>query len=352
MASVNYYQPWLKHFLGPVNFGPGRNPRCYYYYSFEDGLWDLLNNKFPKKQELTFLVPNFYCMNVLDNIKSKGHKIVFYPLDKNFQISADKLIKVVQKCQPDILIIFHACGITAEIPKVSKSVFIIEDAVHRLANPKDLKFVSDRHVIIDSLRKVSPFPGSRMWGKNRALDFRPIKRNTLNRYLIESLFFYIAFRLTLKIGFLIGNAKIITYAHEYLLKKHDQIIGNNLIPQPGLKFWLPLIERINYQTIRQTKISQVKMYINSLQNIFENKYFYQVKIPKKDFGDLHVYPLGFNIRPKKELEDFLHKSGMSVWYKFPDCPWSKNKGVLFLPLGFHINEKKILAIIDTLKKWA
>src|SRR5512141_2170199 len=117
MPLVNYYQPWLLPFLTMrANYWPS-NIKSYYYHSFEDGLWDVIDNKFPKGKQLTVLVPDFYCKDVVDNILIRGHRVVYYPLDRNFQISNDKFTEFVKTYRPDIVIIFNACGITSNLMK-------------------------------------------------------------------------------------------------------------------------------------------------------------------------------------------------------------------------------------------
>ncbi len=140
-------------------------------------------------------------------------------------------------------------------------------------------------------------------------------------------------------------------AHEQVLRKHDEIIGNSFKPAKGIKIFKPLINRLNTEKIKAVKKQQVEKYISELQEIFTKRWFYQVEIPESDRGNLHVYPLGFNLRPKKNLEDWLEAAGITVWFKFTDSPWSKNKGVLFLPLGFHMDENKIKLIARRLEKY-
>ncbi len=207
MPAINYYQPWLRPFLQSRKNSLPPGIKSYYYYSFEDGLWDVLANKFPPGRQLTCLVPDFYCLDVVNNLTARGHKIVFYPLDKHFQISGPKLGIYINRYQPEVVVVFHPCGITAkclqqpdwnqDLPRES---VIIEDWVHRLVNPEEIKLTDDRHIVIDSLRKVSPLPGSRIFGSERALNFSQAENSHFNLYVARSLSLYILFRLTLKAG--------------------------------------------------------------------------------------------------------------------------------------------------------
>jgi hypothetical protein len=354
---INYYQPWVLPFL---QFRPQRAVRgikSRYYFSFEDALWDIFHRKFPRKK-VKVLVPDFYCSNVLDNIRLHGHEYIYYQLDKNFQISPESFRRYLWLFRPDVVIIFHACGIssglmadTSWLSDLPPHALIIEDGVHRLIDPSRIKLLNDRHFLIDSLRKVSPFPGSRVFASPRGLLFPPPDR-LISAYAVSSFLLYLLFRKTLKIGFILNSSKIVFWAHEKILRAHDEIIGDSYIPHPGLSVFLPLINRINYQKVTNQKQKQVRLYEKYLHPLFSKKAFYRIRIPESDFGLLHVYPLGFTIPPSKSLINNLHSLGIPVWFKFTDTPWSVRRSVLFLPLGFHLDEKQIQQVTGAILSWS
>lgn len=215
---------------------------------------------------------------------------------------------------------------------------IIEDSVHRLVNPIKINLLNDRHFIIDSLRKVSPLPGSRLFGR---LDFPQTRQTIFNLYFLQSIFYFLLFRFILVTGFITNSSRLTAWSHEHLLKIHDDIVGDSLIPQPGLPVFEPFINHLDYAKVLRRKISQVKLYDQILAPLFRHKLFYRVSIPESDYGQLHVYPLGLTSVPTDKLITYLHAKGIPVWSKFPDSPWSQNQGVLFLPLGFHVSESEI-----------
>ena len=100
------------------------------------------------------------------------------------------------------------------------------------------------------------------------------------------------------------------------------------------------------------KSEQVAYYEKHLEEVFKNPHFYKISIPEKDYGKLHVYPLGFNKKPDSKLEKFLHNKAIIVWFKYPESRWSLNKGALFLPLGFHMTQKSIIKIADSLSAYS
>jgi hypothetical protein len=344
---LNYYQPWLLPFLQAKSSSVPMPLTMRYYHSFEDGLWDLIRHKFPSKKKVSFLVPDFYCSDVLDNLISHGFSYTYYPLDANFQISASHFKKYLWLYHPDIVIIFHACGITSNLLKDSswlsdlpKTSILVEDSVHRLVDPQSIHLIHPHHVVMDSLRKDSPFPGSRMFGSPEFINFgKPFSHLTI--YQLQSFFYYFLFRFLLKLGFLLSSSSLTIFAHEKILKTHDDLVGDSFTPHSGLSFYLPFIRHLNYQKIAALKAAQIELYESCLSSIFSNPKFFQVSIPESDYPHMHVYPLGLNTSHPENLVSYLHHHKIPVWAKFTDTPWSAARSVLFLPLGFHVSAKEI-----------
>jgi hypothetical protein len=350
---INYYQPWLLPFLSVKKKRVPIGVKRYYYHSFEDALWDLLLKKQIKKGSI-LLFPNFYCQDVLNNVKAHGYKYVLYPLDPHFQVSPKTFRKYVKTYKPAVVFIFHACGITLRLITdlsrdnyLSQDTTIIEDCVHRLVNPKKVTLLGDNHYIIDSLRKVSPLPGSCLYGTAQSLSFPQTSNSSISEYVISSSLYYLWFRFALTISAVANVPSLASWAHTYVLKKHDDIIGDSRVPYSGFPLILHIFDRFNFNKVEKLKTKQVKLYERYLNPIFNKKPFYKVCVSKEDYGKLHVYPLGYSIKPDIQLERYLHKKGVVVWFKFPDSKWSENGGVLFLPLGFHITERNIKYIGKT-----
>jgi len=362
---INYYQPFLLPFL---HFKPYRLPtgiHRHYYLSWEDALWDLLIQKnIPKGS--TVLIPDFYCMDVVENIKNHGYSPVFYPLNDHFQIDPTSFAQMVQQKKPKIIIIFHACGITSALvhdiswlSSIDNSAIILEDCVHRLLDPTKVKLIHTNHVVMDSLRKDSPLPGSFIYGSDNFLSYQPKTNSIFSRYYLQSTFYFILFRMVFVCSVLGSVSSMAKFAHEVLLKRHDDIIGDSLLSHRGLPF-ISLIHRfINFQKVKDKKIEQVNFYSRLLsENTLrhpdpakagEGSPFYSPSIPQSDYQHLHVYPLGIRGELPENLLSNLHKKGIIVWNKFPDSPWSRYRQILFLPLGFHISKRDIEFIAKSLK---
>ncbi len=358
VSMHTYYQPWLLPFLGWKKHRLPPEVKRYYYHSFEDGLWDLLQKRGIPKDAI-FLIPDFYCVDVLNNIETHGYRYVLYPLDQHFQISKKKFLEYIQRHTPQVIMIFHVAGIQSQrmddpswIPTLPKTTLVIEDAVHQLINPETITLYSDNHYLMDSPRKVSPIPGSNLYGAKKGMSFPQATTPILTQYWLSAFFYYRFFRICLILSELFSIGKLAVWAHEVLLKKHDDIIGDSPIAHRGLAWYTALFDHIDFQKVTQHKHKQILRYRKLLHPLYATPYFYEIAIPEKEFGNLHVYPIGFSKRPDDILIQKLHTEGVIVWFKFPDAPWSGDKGVLFLPLGFHVKNTDITTISAKLQALA
>jgi hypothetical protein len=353
---INYYQPLLFPFLTYKPYKLNKHLRQLYYYSWEDGLWDLLEKKNVPVGS-TILIPDFYCMDVIDNIISHGYKPILYPLNDNFQIHEQEFITIIDTVAPNVILLFHACGISncllsekKWLNHLSDSTILIEDCVHRLVAPEDITFIHPQHVIMDSLRKDSPLPGSFMYEQERMLNF-PQTTHLFSSYTLHSILLYVYFRFALVLSLFLQLPALTKYAHEIILKAHDNIIGDSFFSHRGIP-GIPYIHRfLNFSKIKRIKEQQTALYISLTKKLPAP--FYQINIPPEDYKHLHVFPVGIHLPADscRKLEQYLHHHGIIVWCKFPDSPWSKKNAVLFLPLGFHITKKHIQLTLHLLLQY-
>lgn len=307
------------------------------------------------------LVPDFYCIDVTDNIRAHGYTVGFYPLDDHFHIDETTLIAHIHKHKPAVLIVFHACGITGvptsvmhRILRKHPRLLCIEDAVQRLVEPGSVRLISPRHYLIDSLRKVSPLPGSFLYQHTEAPAIRPEHMRREWEYVLLAAFYYVVFAVLNTVGSVTRNPRLIRYAIEEILGAHDDIIGDSVHGYAGNPI-LPILHRhFDFRKIRRMKEVQTKRYDTRLAGLFRcYPMWYGFRIPKDETGILHAFPLGL-IHPQlplvmKYIQSKLHDRGIPVWFKFPDSPWSSTRGVLYLPLGFHMTPTDIRYIADTLE---
>lgn len=353
---IEHYQPFSLPFFGSHAASTHPLIKRYYYWSWEDGLWDLLTAKHISKGSV-ILLPDFYCSDVIENIRSHGYTVAFYRVNQHFQVKKQTLLNSIRRYKPKVVVIFHACGIqntiigrSSMIQEITKKAVLIEDAVHLLLNPSSVRPLNERHFIMDSLRKVSPFYGSYLYGTKKGMAFHQTKTSMSFIYLYAA-FLYVAFRAILKLSYLFHSAKLASFAHKTLLYKHDIIIGDNLSHR-GNKIVALFSQWINFEKIERTKKEQVQWYEKAMKPLYtRSTLFYKVKMKRSDYGKLHVYPVGLKQKVDKTFLSFLQENGIVVWTKFSDSAWAKKRDVLFLPLGFHVEKDHIKMIVKTLTAW-
>lgn len=342
MSTTNYYQLWLFPFLSLHRHHVSAHIGRQYYHSFEDGLWSILAYRgVPKGSAI--LVPDFYCEDVRKNIRLHGYRPVAYALNRHFQANPRALRALMRKTRPSAIIIFHAAGITSNIlplfAAMHEGLLVIEDSVHRIVDPETVHIMHRNHYLMDSLRKVTPLPGSRLFGFRAALPPHATGFS-LNRYVIATSWWFFLFRATYLVGMLAGLPAVVRYAHEVILKRHDDIIGDPLTPARGIPWPLLFSDRIDTARIARRKSEQVMKYRNLLTGLPAHL-AYRVRIRPQDYGHLHAYPVGLYGKAQPAFIRYLHRHGVVVWHKYPDTAWSRKHSVLYLPLGFHVRDGHI-----------
>jgi len=328
----------------------------YYYWSWEDGLWDLLKKKHVEKGS-TILVPDFYCQDVIDNIRLHGYIVSLYKLDQHFQIKKQALLGSLHRHHPAVVIVFHAAGIASTvigksslIHKITKKALLIEDCVHQMLDPQTVKPVNERHFLMDSLRKVTPLYGSFLYGTKKGMQFTQTK-NFLSWYTVRTTLLYLLFRLTLVAAYVVNKPTLAVFAHKRILKNHDDIVGDTDAHR-GIWMIAWMSQWLNREALERVKREQVKQYEHMLHPLYTRASpFYRIGMKRSDHGKLHVYPVGMKGKADETLLSYLKKKNIVVWSKFTDSQWAKKRDVLFFPLGFHMNKEKIKKISKALLAW-
>lgn len=354
---IDHYQPFLFPFFSFRATFPNPLVKRYYYWSWEDGLWDVLQAKQVEKGSV-LLIPNFYCSDVVENIRTHGYTVVFYRLDKHFQVKQRTLTNSIRRHHPKAVVIFHAAGIRSTVMNrygwirtMTQKTILIEDCVHQLVDPSAVKLASDNHFVLDSLRKVSPFYGSFLYGTKKGMRFRQAK-TTWSLYSIRASVLFLVFRFILMTAHLLEQPAIAVFAHEKLLKTHDALIGDSQVAHRGIAGISWMTQWLNRSKVERMKREQVKWYEHFVKPLCaRSSPFYQIKMKRSDHGKLHVYPVGVRRKVDPELLTYLKKKKIVVWPKFPDSVWARHQDVLFFPLGFHMDKQKVKTIAHALRSW-
>lgn len=369
---INYYQPFLWPFLHWRRSHISSDIQQRYWFSFEDALWELLPERGIRQGSL-ILLPDFYCIDVVENMQAHGYKTAFYAVDDQFQINETVFKTKVMQLHPAVVILFHVAGIQCQLATQSviqwlsqQNCLVIEDCVHRLVDPSTVQLFDSHHIVMDSLRKVSPLPGSMVYEPrkktataqlhppkittNHTLNMRVLFAEFLYQYQATSIFIF--FRLIQALAVLTRSAWLMRYAHQVILKKHDDLVGDSHHGYLGWRIGKWLHSFINFAKVETVKQQQIRYYSSLLHQVFnqQDNFFYQIKISIDDEPRMHVYPLGLQKPITTHQLDWLHQHGVVVWPKFSDSPWAKNRGVLFLPLGFHVTDNDIKHTISVISR--
>lgn len=338
-----------------------KNIAHYFYISWEDALWDLLKH-FKIQQEAKILLPDFFCRDVEKNMKRHGLECIWYKVDKNFQ-TPEKIFKQhLEKHKPKIIIIFHAAGITNQLLKktawlkaLSQNAILIEDCVHRIVNPKKIKFIVSRHVIIDSVRKVTPLMGSNLYANAKIKIQQTPWWHTIF-YQFRVTIWWAIFQCCLisvtKTKSKKWKIKWNKLAEKAMLKGYD-IIGDNKKAGALSKTFSKILQRfstrIDHKNIQNIKERQVKKYLKKLKPIWKNKKIFQIKFPKIDFKNLRGLPIGLKNAHADSILQKIRQRGLLIRFELEDSAWSQKQKVIYLPLGPHISLTEIEKIAKTFK---
>lgn len=352
----------LNVYLGAARIVVPPRLRRLFYMSWEDALWDIMAAKNIKEKSI-ILVPEFFCGDVVIAMKKHGLRTIWYPCDKNFQTDPLIFKKIIEKHDPTFIVIFHAAGITNNLfvtykkwlSAMSSKTIIIEDAVHRIVDPRKIKIIHPHHVIIDSLRKVTPLQGSNLYGRVDFLNFKQGKSlNTLlygsTVVLLSCIFQFFLFLTILFKWQRIG--KLFNLLAEKIMVRIYRLTGSSNKSSPGMGVFNYLSQRLDIRRIEHSKKKQVAKYHKDLSSIFKTPHFFKIAIPPKDEKLLRGFPVGIHLPQATAIRTFLRKQGFLALFELNDCPWSKHEKVIYLPLGPHISNGDIEFVITQLNKSA
>lgn len=223
-----------------------------FFLSFEDALWQIIRQQQISPNSVV-LIPEFFCFDVVKNIEAHGLKCLTYQVDQYLRVDQDDFLAKLKKTQPTIVIVFHAVGISNSLMQntdwlqfLPAESLLIEDCVHRLLDQSKIKILDQRHYLIDSLRKVAPLQGSRVFSQEKIKP--PTLADQLATLIYRSrvLFWWLIMQLALLWNYYSKNPKGNQLATQAMEKGYD-IIGDHKRPSPN--FWLfnQLSHHLNYE---------------------------------------------------------------------------------------------------------
>lgn len=329
----------------------------YHYISFEDAFWDLLNSKIDKGE--TILVPNFFCVDVLNNIIFHGYNYEFYEVKPDFSIDFSQFKIAYKKARPKVILIFHTFGLRVGLVqnedffKLIGQNILIEDCVHRLLEQDDLKFKTKNHFFIDSTRKLTPFFGSTLYAKNPLSLNYSKNGKTEQDYAKKTYQFWLKFQILNRLGYILQKEKYFLKAYNFL-NSGDNLIGDSK-NSVKLGLWQSFLKcKINKEKQEKIREKQCKIYVEKLKKeltdynfCLPNSYLFD----QKNWPNLAFFPIALKSDYAFLLREFLLENGFFTFVEFSDCPWAINKNVLCLPLGLHVKNEEVENICRLVQIW-
>lgn len=314
--------------------------RRLFYLSWEDALWDLLDKKrIPKKSYI--LLPDFWCEDVVINIKNHGYRVIYYSVSKDLIVSENKFLEKINKYSPQVIVVFHPIGIKSNLLKdrrwidtLPDGVLLIEDSVHRIVNPNNIKIFRKNHFVIDSLRKVVPLQGSNIYGRVEDLDYS-------SPHLFQSFSYSLKVHAFWFLMIVLWNLGLNNLAEKYMKRGYD-LIGDSKIPASGLFIFKFLFEFINYDKIYKIKRKQIEIY---------NKYLKSdARFEKIDWSEMRGYPIIHHNEIADRVLKYLRSQNLTVRFELSDSLWSQAQKIIYLPLGPYLRDVEIKDIATLVLK--
>lgn len=325
------------------------------YLSWEDGLWALLEvHRIPSGS--VALVPSFWCIDVMNNMRAHGLQVEVYPVDMSFQTDTQTLQAHISRHNPKFIVIFHAVGIRNTLldqaifwnTLITRDCIVIEDCAHQIVDVNTLHLRHPRHFVLDSWRKVLPLQGSRLYGNLQNVHMIKMSvRQVWSWDNIYIIWYWLLMHVCLyaqsiplpKISSLCGE-----WAEKCMLKGYDRI-GDSMRPLQTLKLFSWLRSYVDRDTIAQVKATQVVLYDNLIGDIIQNdNRLFSVKRNSHDGFHMRAYPVGLRMPEAPQIITSLRAHGLLVRAELDGCEWAQDKSVIYLPLGMHIQHHDIHAI--------
>lgn len=326
-----------------------------FFLSWEDALWHIL--KIHKlKSGSVVLVPEFYCGNVEEHMRDHGLKIINYPVDKYLVTDIKRFKKILSNTKPDIVVIFHAVGIQNALIKnyrqwismLPTKTILIEDCVHKVIDPKEIKFLTKHHYFIDSLRKVVPIQGSFVYSAGEIPKIGFWQKFVTFPYRLVVFTFWLFMQINLFLAHYSKNKtleKVFNNLAEVSMLIGYKIIGSNRLASPGVSLMQNYFEKINTPLIKKMKFIQVQIYKSKLKRVLDSGKFWLPSISQNDYPNLRGLPLIMDLSVSDKFINYMRKNGVLVRYELNDSKWSDRQKIVYLPMGLHINNSSINFIV-------
>lgn len=327
------------------------------FLSWEDALW-ALREVLEIPHGAIVLVPSFWCVDVMNNMRDHGLYAIAYPVDRSFQTDPEIFATYLRTHNPTMVVIFHAVGIRNKLMDVyeqwayalTETCVLIEDYAHKIADPRTLRFVHTRHFVIESWRKVMPLQGASLYAdaseRHKLVPISSGVQRSDTWYIIG---YWILMQWCLhveswRVPYI--SRQCGAWAYMCMRKGYDKI-GDSQEPLALPLLFSRIRRRIRTHTILSVRQLQVSLYEKLIgHQIRSDARFFPIEWTDEDRAQLRAYPVGIVHEHTTQVVTALHKNGLFVQVELADSDWSQKHTVIFLPIGLHMKTRDIQHVAD------
>lgn len=347
MISVQPIQ--LKKYLAIQNKKNEPSIPHKFYISWEDALWDVVKS-FGISNGSIILVPSFFCIDVMQNMKDHGLVPRYYEVDDNLQPEAQRLLKVIDQEKPTFLVLFHAVGIQNDcvnkdfIQSLPPDLIIIEDCVHRITNPSEIELFAPNHIAINSFRKVVPLQGSLLFGRQQFIKKLNGASHSTMIYSWSIVFLWYAMQVFLTLQKVIKESfisRIFGILGEKAMLVGYDIIGDEVHAGYCPSFFKKMYFHLDFDHIKEYKRTQVAEYEAHLAH---TSYFQVPSMTDQDKSEIRGFPIIVEKKKAQKIISYCRSNGLLLRPELDDSKWTKKRSIMYLPLGPHVEIEDIKKI--------
>lgn len=344
-GALTLLPPPIWRFLGSKNTFPAHR----FFLSFEDALWSIvssldLNGK-------TVLYPSFFCMDVVNRLDMRGAICIPYKVTRDLLPDTESLFKEMAQYSPSIVILYHPLGlrlaeslISEVIDRGKREAIVIEDCADLFISTDEIELKSDNHVIIDSLRKVTPIQGARVFCSNKF----NLKGSNISHYSLLALLYYLTYRLLHLVGVALNSRKILDLCWS-VFNKHSDLIGASSSPNLGFLWDKYLANYVASDLIRKSKSEVCSIYVEEVNKRVALTPFC-IRLPEVSFDSLRFFPLVFQKGVGDKISSLLERQLIFVDTHFNDSPHCEQLDYLLLPLWHTMTKDDVAFILDRVEE--
>jgi hypothetical protein len=287
-------------------------------------------------------------------MRRHGLEEIVYPVDENLQPIDKDFIQLLRDVQPQVVVLFHPVGISntlldrpqAWLHHLPITCLLIEDCAHRVVESRDIHFLTDRHFLIDSWRKVMPLQGACLYSQSE-IPHIPLQ-NII--YFSRILLWWSVMQVFLNLAHFAPSifvAKKANWLADKAMERGYEIIGDSYRATPVPRQMVRKRLCLNSVVIAQTKIAQANLYAARLRSLPSDLRI--VNFLPRDRRNLRGFPIRITGQAIGQVERLIKDGDLPVCFGLDDSPWSKTQKVIYLPMGLHVMNNDIHSICSTLR---